>query len=377
MKYSSIKDLIKDAKKGKMFILVDDENRENEADLIIPASKINPKYINFMAMYGRGLICLTMSEKQADKLNLSLINSNTIAKSGTAFTISIDAKKGVSTGISAYDRSKTIKTAIRKNAKPKDFVSPGHVFPIVAKKGGVLIRAGHTEASVDISKLSGCGSSAVICEIMNNDGTMAKGKTLNNFAKKHKLKIGKIDDLISFRLKRENLIKLKKHSSMKINNDIYEIKIFENLIDNSEHFALIKGNIKKNNHPRVRVISSNVVKNYLMSEKIPNSFNNTLKHFKKHKDCVLVFIKDGNLRSVSETLKAYKNKKYYKNLIKLSSKSYVEMKGYEKLLKNYGIGAQIIRNLGIKNMILVSRSKKKVVGLDGYGIKIKKQEIIK
>tara|TARA_Y100000590_G_scaffold371810_1_gene434423 strand:+ start:18305 stop:19438 length:1134 start_codon:yes stop_codon:yes gene_type:complete len=377
MKYSSIKDLINDAKNGKMFILVDDENRENEADLIIPASKIKPSDINFMAMYGRGLICLTMSQKQADKLNLSLINSNTIAKSGTAFTISIDSKKGISTGISAYDRSRTIKTAIKKNAKPRDFVSPGHVFPIVAKNGGVLIRAGHTEASVDISKLSGCGSSAVICEIMNNDGTMAKGKTLDIFAKKHKLKIGKIDDLISFRLKRENLIKLKKHSTIKINNETYGIKIFENLLDNSEHFALVKGNIKKNKHPRVRVISSNVVKNYLMSEKIPNLFNNTIKHFKKYKDCVLVFIKDANLRSVSETLKAYKNKKYYKNLIKLSSKSYLEIKGYEKLLKNYGIGAQIIRNLGIKNMILVTRSKKKVVGLDGYGIKIKNQEIIK
>ena len=377
MKYSSIKNIILDAKKGKMFILVDDENRENEADLIIPSSKVNHNHINFMARYGRGLICLTLCQKQADKLNLSLINSNTITRSGTAFTISIDAKKGTSTGISAHDRSKTIKTAIKKKAKPNDFVSPGHIFPIIAKEGGVLIRSGHTEASVDISKLSGCGPSAVICEIMNDNGTMAKGKTLFNFSKKHKIKIGKIDDLISFRLKSEKLIKFKKHSTIKINKETYQIKIFENLIDKSEHFALSKGKINKNKIPRVRVISSNVVQNYLMSEKLPNSFNNTINHFKKYKDCVLIFIKDANLRSISETLKAYKNKKFYKNLIKLSSKSQFEIKSYDKIVKNYGIGAQIIKNLGIKNMILVTRSKKKVVGLDGYGIKIKKQEIIK
>ena len=377
MKYSNIKNIIKDAKKGKMFILVDDENRENEADLVIPANKIKPSSINFMAKYGRGLICLTLSQKLAERLNLSLINSNTIDRSGTAFTISIDAKKGVTTGISAHDRSKTIKTAIKKNSQSRDFVSPGHVFPIIAKNGGVLVRAGHTEASVDISKLSRCGSSAVICEIMNNDGTMAKGQSLFNFSKKHKINIGKIDDLISYRLKNEKLIKFKKHSSIKINKETYGIKIFENLLDGSEHFALIKGNIKRNKQPRVRVISSNVVQNYLMSKKLPNLFNNTINHFKKYKDCVLVFIKDANLRSVSDTLKIYKNKKYYKKLIKLSSKSKIEIKRYDKLIKNYGIGAQIIRSIGIKNMILVTRSKKKVIGLHGYGIKIKKQEIIK
>jgi len=377
LKYSNIKNIIKDAKKGKMFILVDDENRENEADLIIPANKIKPSSINFMAKYGRGLICLTLSQKLAERLNLSLINSNTIDRSGTAFTISIDAKKGVTTGISAHDRSKTIKTAIKKNSQSRDFVSPGHVFPIIAKNGGVLVRAGHTEASVDISKLSRCGSSAVICEIMNNDGTMAKGQSLFNFSKKHKINIGKIDDLISYRLKNEKLIKFKKHSSIKINKETYGIKIFENLLDGSEHFALIKGNIKRNKQPRVRVISSNVVQNYLMSKKLPNLFNNTINHFKKYKDCVLVFIKDANLRSVSDTLKIYKNKKYYKKLIKLSSKSKIEIKRYDKLIKNYGIGAQIIRSIGIKNMILVTRSKKKVIGLHGYGIKIKKQEIIK
>jgi len=363
-RFSKITELIKDAKKGKIFIMVDDEDRENEGDLIVPASKINPKSINFMARYGRGLICLTLCQKQADKLNLSLMSPNNISRSKTAFTVSIDAKSGITTGISAHDRSKTIKKAISNSVSPKHFVSPGHVFPIVAKKGGVLVRAGHTEASVDISRFANCGSSAVICEIMNDDGTMAKGKQLFSFAKRHKLKVGKIDDLISYRLNYENFIKLKKTSNIKINKQIYTIKIFENLLDGSENFALIKGNIKRNKNPRVRVISSNIVKNYLMGERLPNSFNNTISYFKKYKDCVLVFIRDTNLKSVSETLKTYKSRNFYK-------------KGESKLIKNYGIGAQIIKFLKIKKMILVTRSKKRVVGLDGYGIKISNQEIIK
>tara|TARA_Y100000590_G_scaffold469721_1_gene659331 strand:+ start:462 stop:1553 length:1092 start_codon:yes stop_codon:yes gene_type:complete len=362
IRYSKITELINEAKKGKMFILVDDENRENEGDLIIPAPKISAHSINFMAKFGRGLICLTLDQKQADKLNLSLMSPNNISRSQTAFTVSIDAKKDVTTGISAHDRFKTIKKAIQKNVSPKSFVSPGHVFPIVAKEGGVLVRAGHTEASVDISKLAKCGSSAVICEIMNDDGTMAKGMQLLNFAKKHKLKVGKIDDLIAYRLNKEKLIRFKKLSKIKIKNQNYNIKIYENLLDGSENFALIKGKINKN--PRVRVISSNIVKSYLMGEKLPNSFNQTIEYFKNHKDCVLVFVRDTNLKSVSETLRGYKNNKLSKT-------------GQDKLIKNYGIGAQIIKALGIKKMILVTRSKKKVVGLDGYGIKITKQEIIK
>ena len=363
-KFSKISEIIKDAKRGKMFILVDDEGRENEGDLVIPASKATAKSINFMAKYGRGLICLALSQPQVNKLNLSLMSPINNSRTQTAFTVSIDAKKGITTGISAQDRAFTIKTAIKKNVSQKDIVSPGHIFPLISKNGGVLVRAGHTEASVDVSKLSKCGTSGVICEIMNDNGTMARGKQLFNFTKKHKLKKGKINDLISYRLNREKLIKLKKSSIIKIKKQNYNIKIFENLLDGSENFALIKGNLKKNKNPRVRVISSNIVKNYLMGEKLPNSFNQTIEHFKNHKDCVLIFIRDSNLKSVSETLRAYKSKKFYKS-------------GQDKLIKNYGIGAQIIKALNIKNMILVTRSKKKVVGLDGYGIKITKQEIIK
>ena len=363
-RYSKIAKILNDAKDGKMFILVDDESRENEGDLVIPASKVSAKSINFMAKYGRGLICLAMNQTQINKLNLQLMSPSNNSRTQTAFTVSIEAKKGVTTGISAHDRAHTVKTAIKKNASPNDIVSPGHVFPIVSKDGGVLVRAGHTEASVDVSKLSKNGSSAVICEIMNDDGSMAKGKQLLNFIKKHKLKMGKIDDLIAYRLNKEKLIKLKKSSTIQIKKQNYNIKIFENLLDGSENFALIKGNLKKNKNPRVRVISSNIIKNYLMGEKLPNSFNQTIDYFKNHKDCVLIFIRDSNLKSVSETLRSYKSKKFY-------------AAGQDKLIRNYGIGAQIIKSLNIKNMILVTRSKKKVVGLEGYGIKIIKQEIIK
>ena len=361
--FASIDTIIKIAKKGEMFILVDDEKRENEGDLVISTSDINSKNINFMAKYGRGLICLALDSAQAKKLNLSLMSPINESRNKTAFTISIESKKGITTGISAKDRAKTIKVASKENATKKDIVSPGHIFPIIAKDGGVLVRAGHTEASVDISKLAKKNNSAVICEIMNEDGTMAKGKELIDFAKKHNLKIGKIEDLIAYRLKKENLVRLKKQSEIKLKKQKYKIKIYENLLDGSEHFALIKGNIKRGIIPRVRVISSNIVQNYLINQKLPNSFNKTLNYFRKFNNCVLVFIKETHLKSVTQTLKDYKNKKIYRL-------------GDNKQIRNYGIGAQIIKDLKIKKMILITKSLKKVIGLEGYDIKITKQELI-
>jgi len=361
--FSSIETIINIARKGGMFILVDDEKRENEGDLVISTSDTNSKNINFMAKYGRGLICLALDSIQAKKLNLSLMSPINQSRNQTAFTISIEAKKGITTGISAKDRARTIKIASRKNVNKKDIVSPGHVFPIIAKDGGVLVRAGHTEASVDISKIAKKNNSAVICEIMNEDGTMAKGQNLINFAKRHNLKIGKIEDLISYRLKKEKLIRLKKTSDIKVKKQKFKINIYENLLDGSEHFALIKGSIKRGVIPRVRVISSNVVQNYLINQKLPNSFDKTLNYFKKYNNCVLVFIKDTNLKSVSQTLKDYKNK-------------VINQRGSNKQIRNYGIGAQIIKDLKIKKMILITKSPKKVIGLEGFDIKITKQELI-
>ena len=361
--FASIETIISVAKKGGMFILVDDEKRENEGDLVISSSDTNSKNINFMAKFGRGLICLALDSLQAKRLDLPLMSPVNQSRNNTAFTISIEAKKGITTGISAKDRAKTIKIASKKNVKKNEIVSPGHIFPIIAKDGGVLVRAGHTEASVDISRLAKKNNSAVICEIMNEDGTMARGQDLFNFAKKHKLKIGKIEDLIAYRLKKEKLVKLKKQSQIKVKSQKYKIKIYENLLDGSEHFALIKGKIKRGITPRVRVISSNIVQNYLINQKLPNSFNKTLNYFKKYQNCVLIFIKDTNLSSVTQNFNKYKNREFRK-------------KRGDKSIKNYGIGAQIIKDLNIKNMILITRSLKKVIGLDGYGIKIKKQELI-
>ena len=361
--YSSIETIINVAKKGGMYILVDDEKRENEGDLVMSTSDTNAKNINFMAKYGRGLICLALDSLQAKRLNLSLMSPVNQSRNQTAFTVSIEAKKGITTGISAKDRAKTIKIASKKNVNKKDIVSPGHVFPIIAKDGGVLVRAGHTEASVDISKLARKNNSAVICEIMNEDGTMARGQELFNFAFKHKLKIGKIEDLISYRLKKEKLVKLKKTSQIRVKNQKYKIKIYENLLDGSEHFALIKGSLQRSVIPRVRVISSNVIYNYLISQELPNSFNKTINYFKRYNNCVLIFIKDTNLNSVTQTLKSFKNKDLNK-------------KGKDNLIRNYGIGAQIIKDLKIKKMILITRTPKKVIGLEGYNIKIIKQELI-
>jgi len=362
--FTSIENIITIAKKGGMFILVDDEKRENEGDLIISTTDCNAKNINFMAKYGRGLICLALDGLQAKRLNLSLMSPVNQSRNKTAFTVSIEARKGITTGISAMDRAKTIKVASKKNVNKKDIVSPGHIFPIIAKDGGVLVRAGHTEASVDISKLAKKNNSAVICEIMNEDGTMARGQDLFDFANKHNLRIGKIEDLIAYRLKKEKLIKLKKQSDIRLKNQKFKIKIYENLLDNSEHFALVKGNIKRGVIPRVRVISSNVVQNYLIYQQLPNSFKKTLNHFNKFNNCVLVFINNTNLKSVTQTLKDYKDKNSTKK------------KGKENSIRNYGIGAQIIKDLKIKNMILITKSLKKVIGLEGYDIKISRQEII-
>ena len=363
-KFSPIEKIISISKRGGMYILVDDENRENEGDLVFNASDVNSKKINFMAKNGRGLICLTLNKNQANKLGLTFMAPVNQSRNQTAFTISIEAKKGITTGISAKDRSRTIKVATKKNVLKNEIVSPGHVFPIISREGGVLVRAGHTEASVDIARLGNKIPAAVICEIMNEDGSMAKGDDLLKFASKHKLHIAKIEDLISYRLRKENLIKLKKTSTINLNNQKFKIYVFENSIDGSEHFALVKGKVNKSKSPRVRVISSNVVQNYLINQKLPNSFEKTLKYFKKYSNCVMIFIRDPNLKSVTQTLKDYKNKELIKT-------------GNDKLIRNYGIGAQIIKDLNIKNMILITKSPKKVIGLDGYGIKITKQEIIK
>ena len=347
-KFSKISSIIQDAKKGKMFILVDDKNRENEGDLIIPGSKCNSKNINFMAKHGRGLICLALTKKQIDNLKLPLMSQNNKSRMQTAFTISIEAKKGITTGISAQDRAKTIRTAINPKVRKRDIVSPGHVFPLVAKNGGVLERAGYTEASVDISKLSNLNPSSVICEVMNEDGRMARLNDLYKFSKKHKIKLASIADLISYRLKYEKLvIKISSKIDQLKNNLKFNIYYYKNKLDDNINFAITRGSLNSKHSIPVRVISTNVSKsNILKNVEIRKS----LKTLSKFKSYLLLVINN-------------KNKTFKDNNI--------------NTLRYYGIGAQIIKDLNVKNMILLSRSRKKIIGLDGFDLKIKKQIIIK
>ncbi len=347
-KFSSIPAIIKDAKKGKMFILVDDKNRENEGDLVIPGSKCNSKIINFMAKHGRGLICLALTKKQIDKLKLPLMSQINKSRMQTAFTISIEAKKGISTGISAFDRAKTIKVAINPSSTKKDIVSPGHVFPLVARNGGVLERAGHTEASIDISKMSKLNPSSVICEVMNEDGRMARLDDLKKFSKKHKIKIASIADLIAYRFKNEKLIykSFSKNISLK-NVSKTHLSIYKNKLNNFKSIVISRGFIKGGKSIPIRVLSEKIsIKNFLKNKEIQKS----IKLLSKYKNFMLVVInnemnKDKNNPNIT--------------------------------LRYYGIGAQIIKDFNVKNMILLSRTKKKIIGLEGFGLKIKKQVIIK
>ena len=346
--FSKISSIIQDAKKGKMFILVDDKNRENEGDLIIPASKCNSKSINFMAKHGRGLICLALTKKQVDNLKLPLMSSVNKSRMQTAFTVSIEARKGITTGISAQDRAKTIKIAINPKVKKSEIVSPGHVFPLVARKGGVLERAGHTEASVDISRLSKLNPSSVICEVMNEDGRMARLNDLFKFSKKHKIKLASIEDLISYRLKYEKLVNRTTSKSL-TSKKIGKINIYTytNKLENNINFVITKGKFNQKKSIPVRVMS-----NKIKNKNILNNINvkKSLKIMSKYKNFLLLIINNKNNISKENNINT---------------------------LRYYGIGAQIIKDLNISNMILISRSKKKIIGLDGFGLKIKKQIIIK
>ena len=346
--FSKISSIIQDAKKGRMFILVDDKNRENEGDLIIPGSKCNSKSINFMAKHGRGLICLALTKKQVDILKLPLMSSINKSRMQTAFTVSIEAKKGITTGISAQDRAKTIKTAINPKVKRSEIVSPGHVFPLVSRNGGVLERAGHTEASVDISRLSKLNPSSVICEVMNEDGRMARLNDLFKFSKKHKIKLASIEDLISYRLKYEKLVARLTHKSSKIRKiGKVSIYIYKNKLENNFNYVITKGKLNQKKSIPVRVLSNKIKNKNIL---INNNVKKSLKVMNKFKNFLLLIINNKNNISKENNINT---------------------------LRYYGIGAQIIKDLNVKNMILVSRSKKKIIGLDGFGLKIIKQIIIK
>ncbi len=370
---SPIEEVIEDASQGKMFILVDAEDRENEGDLVIPAQKATPEAINFMAKYGRGLICLSLTQERADKLGLALMSRDNQSRNQTAFTVSIEAREGISTGISAYDRARTIAVAIDEAKNQNDIVSPGHVFPLVSRRGGVLVRAGHTEAAVDISRLSGLAPSGVICEIMNDDGTMARMPDLIPFAKTHDLKIATIADLIAYRRKYDNLVhKVNEYPIESLYGGGFNLKVYSNTAEPSEHLALIKGDVSSSDPVLVRMHSSNVLSDMLgIGDKVAREslLEKSLEMISKEGRGVLVLIRDVKPGAVSARLD---------NLMGSSDKKLVsDDTTTENRLVEYGIGAQILLDLGVKEMVLLSNSPlPKIVGLEGYGLSIVGQKII-
>ena len=351
---SPIEDIITEASNGNMFILVDAEDRENEGDLVIPAEDANADVINFMAKNGRGLICLALNEDKVENLGLSLMSSNNKSRHETAFTVSIEAREGVTTGISAHDRALTIATAISENTKSTDIVSPGHVFPIKARPGGVLVRAGHTEAAVDIAKLAGKNPSGVICEIMNDDGTMARLPDLIKFSKKHNIKIGTIADLIEYRSKKEKLIK--KISEEKVNTEFGSMNLimYSDLLTKNMHLALVKGVIKKNDEVMVRVHEPLSILDFI-SRETSHSWPplRAIEAINNEEKGVIIFL------NYNESQDSITNKLSLKNTALKKSTD----------LRNYGIGSQILVDIGVTKMKLLA-APRKMPSMTGYGLQV-------
>ncbi len=358
---SPIEDVIEDARNGRMFVLVDAEDRENEGDLVIPAQMATPEVINFMAKHGRGLICLSLTRERVEQLGLPLMSSNNQTRHQTAFTVSIEAKDGVSTGISAHDRARTIAVAIDPTKGTDDIATPGHVFPLLARDGGVLVRAGHTEAAVDIARLAGLYPSGVICEVMKDDGTMARLPDLVSFARTHNLKVGTIEDLIRYRRRYDHFLSCTQETPFDtVHSGSWQLKLFANQLDNAEHLALVKGDITTGEPVLVRMHAINVFDDVLGGVgKGSGVLARSMKLIDEVGRGVVVLIRETKLKRVSELLKQ-----------RLGETLPVEEEGEEPRLREYGVGAQILMDLGVRSMILLSNTPRKIVGLEGYGLHV-------
>lgn len=369
-KISTVPELIEEIKNGRMIILVDDEDRENEGDLVCAAQFATPDTINFMAKYGRGLICLSLDGELVDRLELPMMTDDNKSQFGTAFTVSIEAAEGVTTGISAYDRATTIQTAIADAVKPSDIVVPGHIFPLRAKKGGVLKRAGQTEGSVDLARLAGLKSAAVICEIMKDDGTMARMTDLVEFSKQHKIKIGTIADIIKYRLAHDTLIKEEVRTPLPtLYGGEFDIIAFSNGADNNVHLALVKGNVSTNEPVLVRVHSECLTGDTLGSLRCDcgDQLHAAMEAIRKEGKGVVVYMRqEGRGIGLVNKLKAYK-------LQTEQGMDTVEANcalGFKPDLRDYGVGAQILSYLGVKKIKLMTNNPAKRAGLGGYGLEI-------
>ncbi len=356
MGLSNIEDVIKDAAIGKIFILVDDEKRENEGDLCVLGEFASPDAINFMAKHGRGLICLSLTRSQSENLGLSLMERRNEGRFETAFTVSIEATNGVTTGISAADRSLTIKTAINPNATKNEITTPGHVFPLISKDGGTLIRAGHTEAVVDIAKLAKANPSGVICEIMKDNGEMARLPDLITFSKKHNIKIGSISDLISYRRKNEIYIKRVSESILESKfGGEWRIIIYKNIIDQSEHIALVKGIINPNETILVRVHALDLLSDVLgkqSTERNGSELSSAMETIGNQGNGIIILIRDLSPESLSKRI----------------SKSLKSIQKKSTNIREYGVGAQILSDLGVKKMTVLSNKKANAIGLEGFDL---------
>lgn len=350
-------EIIDDARNGRMYILVDAEDRENEGDLIIPAQFATPDAINFMARYGRGLICLALEQDRAEELGLKNMSADNRSRFETAFTQSIEAREGVTTGISAGDRSKTIQVAIDPDSREQDICSPGHMFPIIAKDGGVLVRTGHTEASVDISRIAGLNPSAVICEIMNDDGTMARLPDLVKFAKYHGLKIGTIEDLVAYRMRKDHFVRhIASSDFVSQAGDEFKIHVYRNFLDDLEHVALSKGWPEAGKESLVRVHKIDFAGDILY-EQSPRSgliwdAMQQLAAYEGH--AVLVLIREGSIDTLLERLGAHKK----------------EIDRKQQNIREYGVGAQILVDQGVQKMRLITKTMPKLIGLEAYDLEL-------